>query len=97
VAELKPGVVSVTSTTGTEEHFFVSGGFAFVHANSTVDLSVLEAVPVDQLDPVRVKAGLDLFTKKASSAPNEQEAAKAQIGVEVHEAMTYALTFAQAR
>jgi hypothetical protein len=68
-----------------------------VHANSTVDLSVLEAVPVDQLDPVRVKSGLDSFLKKAASAPNEVEAAKAQIGVEVHEAMTFALTFVQAR
>ncbi len=97
VAELKPGLVSVVSAQGNEEHYFVSGGFAFVHSNSVVDLSVLEAVSVDQLDPVRVKNGLDSFQKKAAAGGSETETAKALIGVEVHEAMTYALTHAQQR
>jgi F0F1-type ATP synthase epsilon subunit len=97
VAELKPGLVTVTSSQGNEEHFFVSGGFAFVHSNSSVDISVLEAVNVDQLDPVRVKNGLDSFAKKAAGGGSESEVTKAQIGLEVHEAMNYALSHAQSR
>lgn len=68
-----------------------------MHSNSSVDISVLEAVNVDQLDPVRVKNGLDSFAKKAAGAGSESEVTKAQIGLEVHEAMNYALSHAQSR
>merc|ERR1712146_101519 len=43
VSEVKPGLVSIDET----EHYFVSGGFVFVHEDSAVDLSVLEAFPLD--------------------------------------------------
>ena len=66
-----------------------------VHEDSTMDVSVLEAFPLDQIDPNRAKAGVDSFTKKLAAARNEMEAAKAQIGLEVHEAMVYALEHAK--
>ena len=72
-----------------------SGGFAFVHGDSTCDVTAVECVPVDDLDPALVKAGLDTYSKAAAAAAEgSAEAAKAQIGVEVHEAMAYALEVA---
>jgi F-type H+-transporting ATPase subunit delta len=46
IAELKPGILSVID--GTEvKQYFVSSGFAFVHANSVTDIVAIEAVPLD--------------------------------------------------
>jgi F-type H+-transporting ATPase subunit delta len=48
IAELKPGVVSITETEGaTPKEYFVSGGFASIDANSVLNISALEAVPVE--------------------------------------------------
>ena len=81
IAELKPGVVSITETEGaTPKEYFVSGGFASsaprtsrppppscrltlrrapaVDANSVLNISALEAVPVEDLDAEAVKVGL---------------------------------------
>lgn len=35
--------------------YFVSSGFAFIHADSTTDVCAVEAVPIEQLDPELVK------------------------------------------
>ena len=42
-------------------------------------LGRIEAVNVDQLDPVRVKNGLDSFAKKAAGAGSESEVTKALV------------------
>jgi F-type H+-transporting ATPase subunit delta len=91
VAELKPGLISITNHDSTVSKYFVSGGFAFVHDNSTVDLSVVEAVPLEHIDPARARAGVETFAKQVASATDELSIVKAQIGLEVHEAMVYAL------
>ena len=95
VSEIKPGLVTIEPADGKAQHYFVSGGFVFVHENSTVDLSVLEAVPVDQIDPNLAKAGADTFQKQLSSAKDDLEIAKAQIGLETSEAMLYAIETAK--
>ena len=35
--------------------YFVSSGFAFIHADSTAEVCAVEAVPLDQIDPAAVK------------------------------------------
>ncbi|XP_040993564.1 ATP synthase subunit delta', mitochondrial-like [Juglans microcarpa x Juglans regia] len=91
IAELKPGVLSVHE--GNEvKKYFISSGFAFIHANSYADIIAIEAVPVDQIDPGLVQKGLAEFTQKLSSASTDLEKAEAQIGVEVHSALNSALT-----
>ena len=91
IAELKPGVMSVHE--GSEvTKYFVSGGFAFVHANSVTDIVVVEAVPVSNIDPALVQKGLTDFTQKLSSASTDLEKAEAQIGVDVHSALNAALS-----
>ncbi|XP_010056469.2 ATP synthase subunit delta', mitochondrial [Eucalyptus grandis] len=91
IAELKPGVMSVHD--GNEvTKYFVSSGFAFVHANSFADIIAVEAVPLDRIDASLVQKGLAEFTQKVNSASTDLEKAEAQIGVDVHSALNSALT-----
>ncbi|KAG6749293.1 ATP synthase subunit delta' [Populus alba x Populus x berolinensis] len=91
ITELKPGVLSVLE--GNEvKKYFVSSGFAFIHANSIADIVAVEAAPLDQIDSGLVQKGLAEFTQKLSSASTDLEKAEAQIGVDVHSALNAALT-----
>lgn len=91
IAELKPGVLSVVEGNETTK-YFISSGFAFIHANSYADIVAVEALPLDQIDPAEVTKGLAEFTQKVSSATTDLEKAEAQIGVDVHSALNAALT-----
>jgi len=95
VAQLRPGVVSVHKELDKEvEKFFVSSGFAFVHADSSADICAVEALPLDELDPSAVSAGLADYTAKlaaAQSKGDDYETAAAQIGVDVFSAMNSAV------
>ena len=94
IAELKPGVVSVYADAddAAPERYFVSGGFAFTHANSVTDITAVEAVKVEELDEDAAKAGLAAFKSKMDAAtPETREHAEAQVGFECHEAMCEAL------
>lgn len=91
IAELKPGIMSVHE--GNEvKKYFVSSGFAFIHANSYADVIAIEAVPIEQIDSGLVQKGLAEFTQKLNSATTDLEKAEAQIGVDVHSALNSALT-----
>lgn len=91
IAELKPGVMSVHEGNDVTK-YFISSGFAFIHANSYADIVAVEAVPIDQIDPAAVQKGLAEFTQKLSSASTDLEKAEAQIGIDVHSALNAALT-----
>ena len=95
VAELRPGLVTVHKELDkTVEKYFVSGGFAFVHEDSTADVCAVEAVPLDDLDPEGIKAGLAEYVSKLASVQakgDDYEIAAAQVGVEVYSAMNAAV------
>ncbi|KAF9587973.1 hypothetical protein IFM89_006298 [Coptis chinensis] len=55
--ELKHGVLSVHDGNDVS-NYFVSSGFAFIHANSFADIVAFEAVPLDQIDASQVQKGL---------------------------------------
>ncbi|KAJ8513763.1 hypothetical protein OPV22_004197 [Ensete ventricosum] len=58
---LKPGVLQVHK--GNEiTKYFVSSGFASIHANSVTDIVAVEVVPVDHIDPSLVQKGLAVYT-----------------------------------
>ncbi|KAF2308713.1 hypothetical protein GH714_013741 [Hevea brasiliensis] len=57
IAELKPGVLSVHEGNDVTK-YFLSSGFAFIHANSVADIIAIEAVPIDQIDQSLVQKGL---------------------------------------
>ena len=61
VAQLRPGVITVhTQLDKDVEKYFVSSGFAFVHADSSADVVAVEAVKLDELDTEAVRAGLQV-------------------------------------
>lgn len=72
--------------------YFISNGFALIHANSYADIIAIEAMLVDQIDASLVEKGLAEFTQKLSSALIDLEKAGAQIGVDVDRALTSTLT-----
>lgn len=90
IAEMKPGIMSVHEGTDVK-NYFVSSGFAFVHANSVADIVAIEAVPLDRFDPEEVRKGVQEYTQKVSNAKEDLERAEAQIGLEVHSALQAAL------
>ncbi|XP_050223545.1 ATP synthase subunit delta', mitochondrial [Mercurialis annua] len=91
IAELKPGILTVHEGNDVTK-YFLSSGFAFVHSNSVADIIAVEAVPIDHIDSSLVQKGLAEFNQKLSSATTDLEKAEAQIGVDVHSALNFALT-----
>lgn len=95
IAQLRPGVVTVHKELDKDvAKYFVSSGFAFVHADSTAEVCAIEAVKLDELDPESVKAGLQEYVAKLAAVQakgDDYEVAAAQIGVEVYSAMNAAL------
>ncbi|KAL2613489.1 hypothetical protein R1flu_025181 [Riccia fluitans] len=90
VVELKPGLLSIHEGDDVQK-MFVSGGFAFIQKNSFADLVVVEAVPLEQIDAEEVKKGLAHYSQLVNTASSDLEKAQAQIGLEVHSAMSVAL------
>ena len=70
----------------------VSGGFATVNPDSTMQISAMEAFPVDQLDPKAVSDGLAEASRRMASSPsNEAEKAEALIHHSIYQAMSNAI------
>jgi len=90
ISELQPGVVTV-SEGQDKKRFFVSGGFAFVHEDSTCNVNPVECVSIDDLDADAARAALNEATQKFSAATNEQEKAVAQVHIDTAEAVLRAL------
>lgn len=90
IAELKPGILSIHDGSDVTQ-YFVSSGFAFVHANSVADIVAIEAVPLDRLDPEEVRKGVQEYSQKINTAKDDLEKAEAQIGLDVHSALQAAL------
>jgi F-type H+-transporting ATPase subunit delta len=91
ISELRPGVIEVTTSPGDVAKYFVSSGFVFVHANSTVDVCAIEAVSLDDLDQSAVLLGKSDAEAEVSRATDEVEKAQAQLTLEVYTAMAEAL------
>jgi len=95
IAELKPGVVAVSKADkdgkAVEEEYFVSGGFAFVHRDSTCSVNAIEAFPLNQFDPEVAKENLRQAQADLAKATSEEDRVKAYIGLEVHGALCSAL------
>lgn len=93
IAQLKPGVVQVQEqSNGPLTKYFVSGGFASIGENSKLSISALEATLVEDLDVEAVKAGLAQYQAAYAAATEDMAKAEAEIGVEVYQAMSYAIS-----
>lgn len=92
-AAMKPGVVQVQENEGDAElkQYFVSGGFAFVKPDSTLDIQAVEAVKLEDLDVEAVKKGVASYAALVASSTDEKEKAQAEVNLEVYQAMAAAL------
>lgn len=93
VAQLQPGLITVhTNDLNDVTHtYFISGGFAIVKADSTCNVTVSEAVKVDDLDINFARKGLEEAQSELAKAKNEKETALAQIAIDVYEAVIIAI------
>ena len=88
VSELKPGVVRVDFLDGTSEEIFIPGGFAFKHANNTMDISAPEGVKLEHIDADALKARNAEAVAAAAAAPaGSKEQAHAKIALELYNAL----------
>ncbi|CAG8524165.1 10862_t:CDS:2 [Diversispora eburnea] len=45
--QLKPGIIEITENPNSTKKYFVSGGFAVMNSNSSLDINAVEAFPLD--------------------------------------------------
>ncbi|KAK9694363.1 delta subunit of the central stalk of mitochondrial F1F0 ATP synthase, atp16 [Basidiobolus ranarum] len=86
IEQLRPGILEVVTDQDTQK-WFVSGGFAIVNPDSTLNINAVEAFPLEDFSAEAVKEGLDKANQILSSNVSEQEKAIAKIEQEVFEAL----------
>ncbi|TFK26503.1 ATP-synthase delta-subunit [Coprinopsis marcescibilis] len=90
IESLRPGVVEIIESTGTQK-FFVSSGFATVHPNNKLTINVVEGAPLDEFSLDAVRTGLTEANRVASGTGSEEEKAAARVEADVYEAIQHAL------
>ncbi|KAF9438008.1 delta subunit of the central stalk of mitochondrial F1F0 ATP synthase, atp16 [Entomortierella beljakovae] len=90
IERLRPGVVEVIESASVKK-FFVSGGFAIMNPDSTLNINAVEAFPVEDFSPEAIRNNLAEAQRLATSAPTEEEKVAARIEVEVLESLQAAV------
>jgi len=90
LCELVPGVVSIYETKQVEKPktYFVTGGIALVEVDSSIGVSVMEAIPLEDLDVDAAQKRLE--ESKATLESNPQDI-DAKIGEQVFSAIVKAV------
>jgi len=91
IEQLKPGVVEVVENASTSKKFFVSGGFATISADSSLQINAVEAFPLENFSIEAVKSGLADAQHIVNGSGSEAEKATAKVEIEVYEALQTAL------
>ncbi|KAI3657550.1 hypothetical protein MP638_000276 [Amoeboaphelidium occidentale] len=86
--QLRPGVVDVVAVDGSKsKKLFVSGGFAVMNPDNSLNINVLEAVTPDQIDKNAIRSAMAEAQKVADSGKDEQEKLLASAQLEVYQAL----------
>eukprot|EP00842_Homolaphlyctis_polyrhiza_P005413 jgi/Hompol1/5873/HPOL_000123-RA len=88
LAQLRPGVIEFFGAEKNEK-FFVSGGFAVVNPDSTLNINAIEAVPLSDLDFEAAKRALEDASKRLTTG-SEEDKVVAKIQHELFEAVVAA-------
>jgi len=84
VAQMNPGLVTIQESADKPlVKYFISGGFATVKSDSTLSITVTEAVPLEEVDAPAVTAGLEKYRNEMERATDPVEKANAQIAFEL--------------
>ncbi|KAL1933950.1 hypothetical protein VTP01DRAFT_8040 [Rhizomucor pusillus] len=92
IEQLKPGVVEVVESGDVTKKFFVSGGFAIINPDSTLNINAVEAAAFDEISLENVKSALAEAERVANGSGSEQEKAAAKVEIEVYESIQQALS-----
>ncbi|KAG9294900.1 hypothetical protein G9A89_003240 [Geosiphon pyriformis] len=92
IEQLKPGVIEIVENPNSTKKFFVSGGFAIMNPNSTLDINAIEACSLDDFSLETIKTNLAEAQRIANASGPEAEKAAASIEVEIYETLQNALT-----
>ncbi|CAG8742642.1 4022_t:CDS:2, partial [Dentiscutata erythropus] len=97
IEQLKPGVVEVIENANTTKKFFgetndynmylVSGGFAIINPNSSLDINAVEAFPLEEFSPEAIRTNLAEAQRAVTSGSSEEERNIARVEVEVLESL----------
>ncbi|KAG0326927.1 delta subunit of the central stalk of mitochondrial F1F0 ATP synthase, atp16 [Dissophora globulifera] len=90
IEQLRAGVVEVIDGATTKK-FFVSGGFATMNSDSSLNINAVEAFPVEEFSAEAVRHNLAEAHRLANSGATEEEKTAGRIEVEVLEALQAAL------
>ncbi|KAF9149654.1 delta subunit of the central stalk of mitochondrial F1F0 ATP synthase, atp16 [Linnemannia schmuckeri] len=90
IEQLRPGVVEVIEGAATKK-FFVSGGFATMNPDSTLNINAVEAFPVEDFSAETIRANLAEAQRLSNAAATEEEKLAAKVEVEVLESLQAAV------
>ncbi|KAK3825695.1 MAG: F1 complex, delta/epsilon subunit of ATPase [Benniella sp.] len=90
IEQLRPGVVEVLEGAATKK-FFVSGGFATMNPDSTLNINAIEAFPIEEFSPETIRNNLAEAHRVANSGATEEEKLAAKVEVEVLELLQAAV------
>eukprot|EP00754_Rhynchopus_humris_P008771 Rhum_TRINITY_DN13828_c0_g1::Rhum_TRINITY_DN13828_c0_g1_i1::g.64863::m.64863/K02134/ATPeF1D, ATP5D, ATP16; F-type H+-transporting ATPase subunit delta len=82
VEKLIPGILEVTTTDGKAEKYAVSGGFAHVNTDGSVDIQTAEVIPLEHLDLANCEKELASATELSKSS-DADAATRGSIAVEM--------------
>ncbi|KAI9145461.1 epsilon subunit of F1F0-ATP synthase N-terminal domain-containing protein [Paraphysoderma sedebokerense] len=92
IEELKPGIVEVIETSNKKTKYFVSGGFAFMNPDSSLNINAVEAFPLDNFSLEAVRQNLSEANRQMGAAKDEKTKASFKAEVEVYTALESALS-----
>ncbi|KAF9950278.1 delta subunit of the central stalk of mitochondrial F1F0 ATP synthase, atp16, partial [Modicella reniformis] len=90
IEQLRPGVVEVLEGAASKR-FFVSGGFATMNPDSTLNINAIEAFPIEEFSSETIRNNLAEAQRVVNSGATEEEKIAAKIEVEVLEALQAAV------
>merc|ERR1712034_113259 len=91
IACLKPGVLTVYSSDGKSDQFFVSSGTVTMNNDSSCQILAEEAAPLDRFDVASTKSNLELANQALAKASGEEEKAAAQVEADAYISILEAL------
>ncbi|KAI8834927.1 delta subunit of the central stalk of mitochondrial F1F0 ATP synthase, atp16 [Chytriomyces hyalinus] len=82
------GVIEILAADNKPRKFFVSGGFAIINPDSSLNINAVEAVAVEDLDAEAARKGADEASRKMNaSGASEKDKAEARVEFELFEAV----------
>lgn len=86
IAQLKPGMIEIISS-GSSKKYFLSGGFAVMNPDSSLNINAVEAVTLDEVDMDAARKALEEANRVLNSSSSAEEKMDAKISSEVYSAL----------